>query len=153
MEPEGSLPQSQVPATCSYPEPTSNWFRIVLAPHPTSWRYILLLSSHLRLGLPSDPFPQVSPPTPCTRLSSPPYALHAPFNSFFSILSPEHYWVRCTDYSAPHYVVFSTPLLPLLSPLGPNILLNTLFSNTLSLRSSLSVGDQVSYPYKTTGKI
>jgi hypothetical protein len=25
------------------------------------------------------------------------------------------------------------------SPLGPNILLNTLFSNTLSLRSSLSV--------------
>jgi hypothetical protein len=28
------------------------------------------------------------------------------------------------------------------SLLGPNILLNTLFSNTLSLRSSLSVSDQ-----------
>jgi hypothetical protein len=28
--------------------------------------------------------------------------------------------------------------------LGPNILLNTLFSNTLSLRSSLNVSDQVS---------
>jgi len=37
--------------------------------------------------------------------------------------------------------------------LGPNILLNTLFSNTLSLRSSLNVRDQVSHPYKTTGKI
>ena len=26
-------------------------------PHPTSWRYILILYSHLRLGLPSGPFP------------------------------------------------------------------------------------------------
>jgi hypothetical protein len=31
--------------------------------------------------------------------------------------------------------------------------LNTLFSNTLSLRFSLNVSDQVSHPYKTTGKI
>jgi hypothetical protein len=37
-----------------------------------------------------------------------------------------------------------------LSLLGPNILLNTLFSNTLSLRSFLNVSDQVSHPYKTT---
>ena len=36
--------------------------------------------------------------------------------------------------------------------LGPNTLLNTLFSNTLRLRSSLNVSDQVSRPYKTTGK-
>ena len=39
------------------------------------------------------------------------------------------------------------------SLLGPNIVLNTLFSNTLSLCSSLNVSDQVSHPYKTTGKI
>ena len=39
------------------------------------------------------------------------------------------------------------------SLLGPNILLNTLFSNTLSLRSFRNVNDQVSYPHKTTGKI
>jgi hypothetical protein len=39
------------------------------------------------------------------------------------------------------------------SLLGPNIVLSTLFSNTLSLCSSLSVRDQVSHPYKTTGKI
>jgi hypothetical protein len=37
--------------------------------------------------------------------------------------------------------------------LGPNTFLNTLFSNALSLRSSLNVSDQVSHPYKTTGKI
>jgi hypothetical protein len=35
-----------------------------------------------------------------------------------------------------------------LSLLGPNILLSTLFSNTLSLCSSLSVRDQVWHPYK-----
>ena len=34
------------------------------------------------------------------------------------------------------------------SILGPNILLNTKFSNTLSLHSSLNVSDQVSHPYK-----
>ena len=39
------------------------------------------------------------------------------------------------------------------SPLGRNILLNALLSNTLSLRSSLNVSNQLSHPYKTTGKI
>ena len=38
------------------------------------------------------------------------------------------------------------------SLLGPKIL-NTLLSNTLSLRSSLSVSKQPSHPYKTIGKI
>jgi hypothetical protein len=37
---------------------------------------------------------------------------------------------------------------PVTSPLGPNILLSTLFSNTLSLCSSLSVRDQVA-PHAT----
>jgi hypothetical protein len=37
--------------------------------------------------------------------------------------------------------------------LGPNILLNTLFSNTFNLCSALNVRDQVSHPYRTTGKI
>jgi hypothetical protein len=36
---------------------------------------------------------------------------------------------------------------------GPNILLNTLFSKTLSLCSSPKVKDQISHPYSTTGKI
>jgi hypothetical protein len=54
------------------------------------------------------------------------------------------------------YKSFSSSLCNLLQspvPLGPNILLNTLFSNTLSLLSSRNVSDQVSQPYKTTGKI
>ena len=39
------------------------------------------------------------------------------------------------------------------SLLGPNILLSTLFPNTLRMRSSLNVGDQVSHPHKTKGRI
>jgi hypothetical protein len=37
-------------------------------------------------------------------------------------------------------------------PLGPNILLRTLFSNTLSI-CSLNVKDQISHPQKTISKI
>jgi hypothetical protein len=42
---------------------------------------------------------------------------------------------------------------PTSSLFGSNILLNTLFSNTLNLCSSLNIRDQVSQPYRTTGKI
>ena len=56
--------------------------------HPTSWRSILLLSFHLVLGLPSGLFPSNFPTKPCTRLSSPPQALHDSPVSFFLILSP-----------------------------------------------------------------
>ena len=57
------------------------------------------------------------------------------------------------------YKSFSSSLCNLLnSPVtsslpGPNILLNTMFSNTLSFLSSRNVNDQVSHPYLTTGKI
>ena len=53
MQTEGSLPQSQVPATCPYPVPARS------SPHP----HILLPEdlSHLRLGLPSGLFPSGFP--------------------------------------------------------------------------------------------
>ena len=56
-----SLPHSQEPATCPYPEPA----RSSPCPPTNSLISILILSSHLRLGLPSVSFPQVSPPKPC----------------------------------------------------------------------------------------
>jgi hypothetical protein len=56
-------------------------------PPPTFWRFILILSSHLRLDLPIDSFPQVSPPEHCAQLSPPPYAPHDPPISFFSIFT------------------------------------------------------------------
>ena len=66
--------------------------------HPTPWRSILILSSHLCLGLPSGSFPQISPTKPYIHLSSPPHVLHAPTISFFSIWSPEQNRVRRTDH-------------------------------------------------------
>jgi hypothetical protein len=101
------------------------------------------------LGLPSATFPQISPLKPYTRLSSP-FALHAlPIS--FSILSPAQSWVSSTDHEAPRLWSFlRSPLTS--SLLCPNIFLNILFLNTLSLRSSLNVSGQVSHPHQT-GKI
>jgi hypothetical protein len=79
-----------------------------------------------------------------------PYALHVPPISF-SFLSPDQYLVRNTDHSAPHYVIFSIPrhLVPLSPKYSPQ---HSIFKH-LSLRSALYVFDQVSHPYRTTGKI
>jgi hypothetical protein len=67
-------------------------------PHPTFWRSTLILSSHLHLGLPSGLFTLGFPTkTLYTPLPSP-FALRAPPISFFTILSPEQYWVTSTDH-------------------------------------------------------
>jgi hypothetical protein len=50
-----------------------------------------------------------------------------------------------TIHSAPFYVT--------LSLLGPNIFHSKIFSNTLSLYSTLSLTDQASHSYNRTGKI
>ena len=67
MQPASLLPHSQDPATCPCPEPDRS-SRCPL--HPTSQRYILILSSHLRLGLPSCLLPLVfSLLKPCMHFS------------------------------------------------------------------------------------
>jgi hypothetical protein len=55
MEPEGSLPYKQEPV------PILSQIDPVHAPHPTSRRCILILSSHLRLGFPSGLLPSGFP--------------------------------------------------------------------------------------------
>ena len=78
-----------------------SWARSIqsIPPHPTSWRSILILSSHQCLGLASGVFPSGFPTkTLYTPLHSP-YILHkGPPISFFSILLPAQYWVRGTDH-------------------------------------------------------
>jgi len=48
------------------------------------------------------------------------------------------------------YSFFQPPVIS--SVLGPNILLGSLFANTIKLCSSPSETDHISPPYKTTGK-
>ena len=145
MQPERSLPHSQMPATCPYPESGQS----IQRPYPTSWRSILILSSHLRQGLPSCLFPSGF----ATKfLYTPLFPLRATCHTHLLLelinrISGEEY--RSID--SPFRNILHSPVT--LSPLGPNILLSTLFPNNLSPRSSLSTSDQVSHPYKTTGKI
>ena len=63
-----------------------------------------------------------------------------------TILSEEY-----KSFSSSLCILFHSPAT--LSLLGPDTLLNTMFSNNLSFLSSRNVSDQVSHPYKTTGKI
>ena len=147
MEPKGSLPFSEVVTTCPYPETDQS-----VPPHPTALISILILSSYLCLGLPSG----LCPSGFSTR------TLYTPFVFPIRATCPTHFtlldlitWTifgeqyRSLSSSLCNFLHF--PITSLL--LGTNIFPSTLFSNTLSLHSSLNVRDQVSHPYKTTGKI
>jgi len=108
------------------------------------------LKIHLNIILPSTSrssqvfsFAQVSPPKPCIQLSFSPVRATFPAHPILD-------FITCTIIGE-QYRSFSISLCSFLhSPvtssfLGPNILLNT-----LRLRSSLSVSDQVSHPHKTS---
>ena len=71
-------------------------------PHLTSWRSILILSTHLRLGLPSGLFPPVSPPRPYTPLSSP---IRATCPDHLILLQLMHIWLYFIQISTPFYTI------------------------------------------------
>ena len=54
MEPAGSMPNSQGFSSNAYPDPNQTQFLVLI---PISLRSILVMSSHLRLGLPKGIFP------------------------------------------------------------------------------------------------
>ena len=81
-------------------------------PHPTSWRSFLILSTHLRLGLPCGLLPSDFTSKTLYTPSPNPYTPHAQPILFFSILLPAQYWVRITYHLAPLYAISSIPPLP-----------------------------------------
>ena len=121
-------------------------------PHPTSWRSVL------NIIRPSTP----RSPQWCLSLRFPhQYPIHPPLLTHTRPMpSPSHSSRFITrtglgeEYKSFSFSLCSLLHFPVTSSLpGPNILLNTIFSNTLSFLSSRNVSDQVSNPYKTTGKI
>jgi len=67
MEPEGSLPHLQVPATCPYPEPDqSSPCPLIPLPEDPSYLYPSIYVWVFQVVS----FSQVSPPKPCIPLSS-----------------------------------------------------------------------------------
>ena len=127
----------------------SNPFNV---PHPTYGRFILILRSHLRLVLPSGPtcssFSQQNP----VRTSPFPHTYHMSRPSILLYLVTRIvFGAEETSLSSSLCGILHSPVT--FSLLEPNILLSTLFSDTLSLCSSLDVTDQDSHPYKTTGNI
>ena len=142
--------RSSITAFTSFRKISLSWARSIqsLPPHPTSWRSILILLSHLRLGLPSGLFPSGFP-------SKTLYAPISPISATCSahlilnlitrkLLSEEYGSLSSLLCSFLHSLLTS-------SRLGPNTLLSNLFSYTFSLSSSLNVSDQVSHLFKTKG--
>ena len=121
-----------------------------ISSHPTSWRYILISSSHLCPGLPSGLSVSFSHKNHVH--VSPPFMLHAKTHRILldfitrPILGEQYRSLSSSLCSFLHSPVTS-------SQLGPNVLLNILFSNILSLWSSININDQVWHPYKQQAKL
>jgi len=116
-----------------------------ITPHPTSWRSILIFSPINAWVFQVVSFPQVSPPKPCihlspTRATCPAHLIILDFITRTKL--GEEYRSWSSSLCSFHHSPVTSSLL------DPNILLNTVFSNTLRLRFFLNVTDQVSHPYK-----
>jgi len=115
-----------------------------MIPRPTS-RIVLILSSYPRLGFQSGFVPSGFHTK----------TLYAPTLSPIHAIRPAHHillkFIFC-DYTLNSSLCTFLYSLLTLSLLGPNILLGTQFSDTLSQCSSLDMSNH-SHPHKTTGKI
>jgi len=147
MEPRRSLLHSQVPATCPYLEPgRSSLYPHIQLPEDPSYNFPSTPGSpKCSLSLMFSTQTLFTPLLSPIRATCPAYLILLDFITR-TILSEECRSLNPSLFSFLHSLITSFLL-------GQNILHNTLFSNTISLNSSLNVNDQVSHPYKSTGKI
>jgi hypothetical protein len=128
-----------------------SWARWIqhISSHLISLRLILIFSYNLRRGLSSSLFPSGFPTKETVCI--PPRPMRATFFAH-PLLNDSNYTWQTVQIMKLFIMQFPQSSITL-SLFGPNILLSILVSNTLRLCSSLNVRDQVSHPYKTTGKI
>jgi hypothetical protein len=113
-------------------------------------QYIILISSHLCLGIPSGFFP---PRFPNKTLCAPHlYLIHSTRPANFIIIDLKTR-ISGEDYKSWSFSLYSHFHSRYLSPLGPNIFLSAIFSNTLWPCSSLIMTDRMPRPHTTTDKI
>jgi len=127
------------------PPTVAIWTRPVQSrpPHSTSWIPILILSSHLRLGRLSVPFPSSFPTKTSVYTSLISHTYHMPLPTHFSWSDHQNYtwWgVKIISFSLCSFL--QSPVTSTL--LGPNTFFSILFSKTLILYSSINVRVQAS---------
>jgi hypothetical protein len=149
MKPESSLPHSQDLSIGPYPQS----YQSSSYHHPISPGSILILYTNLRLRLTGGLFPfGFSTNNLHLFLFSPVRAIW-PYNMISSDNST-YAFAKSTSYEA--FVLQPLPIpCNFIFPrsLGPNFLLSILFTNTLSVYSSLNFGDQAAHPCRATGKV